>query len=329
MTQLPAKKKSVSVQDVAKSAGVSLGTVSRVINRCPEVASGIRRRVLVASRQVGFVPKTRHKCIAAVLGSKSPFSPIGYINVVISFLAQYLASFGYKLELIDQHNVQDAYEAHIDGVLGLVFDGSILEVEKMPNLPVMTFNCPLREYGIHSVAFDHYRQGIIGTEYVIKMGHSRIGFIENEDSNWASRERLNGYKKVLNENSIPFDAEKLGYARSQQLYDIIARFRKKGITVILNFGEDVSLEIFHLLKNVFQMHIPDDISLVTAETLPIFRYLSPPQTIIRQPFDELARIGAEKIVSLCIDASGGEILDIKLQSEIVIGDSVKQITPDG
>src|ERR1700733_5164163 len=86
----------VSVTDVAKKARVSVGTVSRVINQHPKVDPVLRRRVQIASRQLGFVPRLQHRCIALVTGRRNPaLPPIGFVSVMTTLISQYLAESRY------------------------------------------------------------------------------------------------------------------------------------------------------------------------------------------------------------------------------------------
>lgn len=327
MEKLIKRNGNARIQDVARLAGVSLGTVSRVVNGYSDVNPELRKRVLISSRRLGFVPKTQHKCIAAVIGRMSPFSPVGYVTTMIALLTKYLAAYQYKLELIDVKDIESAYEPHVDAVLGIVFHEEILSLIDIPNLPILTFNSPLVSNNIHSVAFDHYQQGILATEYLIRKGHRKIAFLENEDSNWGSKQRLEAYKDSLVANGVSFDAELIKYTMNEPLYDILANFKKRSVTAIMNFSEDSCLEVLHILTNILGLSVPEDISVITAETLPIFQYLTPPQTVIKQPFDKLARVGVDSIVELCkkSDSSQEEIIDTKLRSELIIRDSVKKI----
>lgn len=308
-------------------AEVSLGTVSRVVNRYADVNPQLRKRVLLASRRLGFVPKTQHKCIAAVVGRISPFSPVGYVTTMVALITKYLSAHQYKLELIDVNDIDYAYEPHVDAVLGIVFHEELLSLVDIPNLPIMTFNSPMVSHGVHSVCFDHYQQGMLATEYLIKMGHRKIAFLENEKTNWGSMQRLAAYKDALRANGLTVNPELIRYSMDEPLYDILAYIQRRGVTSILNFSEDSCLEALHILTNILGVSVPDDISVITAETLPVFQYLTPPQTVIKQPFEELARVAVDKIVELCrrSGSSEKEIIDIKLRSELVMRDSVKKI----
>src|SRR5438045_8991654 len=90
-----------SITDVAKRARVSVGTVSRVINQHPKVDPALRRRVQIASRQLGFVPRLQRNCIALITGRRNPTLPIRYVSAMTSLVSQYLADSPCALELVD------------------------------------------------------------------------------------------------------------------------------------------------------------------------------------------------------------------------------------
>src|SRR5581483_6435582 len=149
----------VSITDVARRARVSVGTVSRVINQHPKVDPALRRRVQIASRQLGFIPRLQHRCIALITGRRNPaMPPIGFVSVMITLISQYLADSRYAVELIDVENLELLYEAHTQGAIGVVFEDRLVEALKIPKLPILTINHPLMKHGIHSVRADHYQQ---------------------------------------------------------------------------------------------------------------------------------------------------------------------------
>ncbi|WP_432797146.1 LacI family DNA-binding transcriptional regulator [Poriferisphaera sp. WC338] len=314
---------SISIADVARHAEVSIGTVSRVINRHPSVASELRRKVLVSSRELGFVPKVARRCIALVTGRHSPGLPIGYVSVMTSLVSQELASRGYAVELIDIANLELAYESHVDGVIGIVFDKRLVELRAIPNLPMVTINKPLIEHGIHGVYADHYQQAVDACRHLIERGHDKIAYLEIESNEWGSQERLRGYRDALEDAGLPFDAERVCYTSEQPIYDILSRWCQKGMTGLLNFSEDVGLEVLHILGNVLGKKIGKDISTISLEDFPVYQYLTPPQTVVRQPLAKLAKLAVEHVLQPVSEAA--DIANVQLPTELVIRDSVATI----
>jgi len=323
-------RRDVSVTDVAEHAKVSVGTVSRVINRHPDVNPELRKRVLMSSRRLGFVPKVEHRCIAVITGRMSPVSPVNYVTTMIGLIARELAARKYTMELVDVENLDLAYQAHVQGVIGVVFDERFASLTTIPNLPIMTLNWPMLERGIHSVATDHFQQSFLATEHLLDRGHRQIAYLENEGGVWGSDQRLEGYRAALEKAGVPFDPSLVQHLVNQPVYDVLARLVKRGIKAMLNFSEDYCLETVHILTNILGLRIPRDVSVVTMENLPVFQYLTPPHTIVRQPLEEMVRLAVEKMTGLCEfeGAERRELVNVMLPNELIERDSVAR-TEDG
>lgn len=312
----------ISITDVARHAEVSIGTVSRVINRHPSVSPDLRRRVLSSSRSLGFSPKVAHRSIAVITGRHSPALPVGYVGVMTSLVSRFLATKRCLVELIDIENLDMAYETHLDGVIGVVFDDRLAALKSIPNLPVLSINKPLTQENVHSVYADHYQQGAIATRHLIERGHRHIGFLETEADVWGCKERLRGYKDVLAEHALPIEPSLIQYTTEQPVYNTLARWNRRGVSAILNFSEDTCLEVLHILTNVLDLTIGRDISTVTIEDLPIYQYISPPQTVVRQPLEEMARIAVDFMTQACDSPTAPACLDCCLPTELIEHDSV-------
>ncbi|WP_200761303.1 LacI family DNA-binding transcriptional regulator [Poriferisphaera corsica] len=316
----------ISISDVAKHANVSLGTVSRVLNRHPSVGSDLRKKVLASSRSLGFVPKVSHRCVAVITGRYSPAMPIGYVSAMTSLVSQELASRGMAVELIDIGNIELAYEAHIDGVIGIVFDQRLTELTSIPNLPIVSINKPMVEHGIGSVYADHYQQAEMACKYLLQQGHREIAFMEIERGEWGSCERTAAFCDVMNEAGLIVDPSRICYTIEQPVYDILSRWCQRGVTGILNFSEDVSLEAIHILSNVLSKQIGRDISTISLEDVPIYQYLTPPQTVVRQPLAEMAKIAVDNIIKQVEDKDSTQVIDIKLETQLIERDSVVNLS---
>ena len=319
------------VVDVARAAGVSPATVSRVMNRRPDVDGELSRTVLMTSRRLGFVPKVAHQCIAVVASPQSPLEPMGYTNAMIAALTHHLGQRGYTVELVEATELELTYQAHVRGVIAVVSGSELIPLLDIPNLPILTINERMVERGIHSVCTDHCQQGELATSHLLAHGHRHIAFLESTADNWGSRERRTGYELALGTAGLEPDPAMIQYALQRPLYDTLSRWMNTGITALVNFSEHTGLETLHILTNILKLSIPKDISVVTMENLPVFQYLHPPQTVVRQPLDELARVAAETMLELCgrppRDGNGSvrePVTDIILPCELIERESVSR-----
>ncbi len=315
-----------TIVDVARRARVSLGTVSRVINRHPSVTPALRERVLVASRQLGFAPRVQHHAIGVIVGF-NPATLFSASTALVALLMQQLAARDYTMELVDLEDIDLAYEAHVEGIIGVIFDERITKLHRIPNQPVVTINQPMLEQGIHSVCTDHFQQAVLATDHLLQHGHRAIAFLENGPTNWGSQQRLAGYRVSLEKAGVEFDPQLICYAKGDPVYAQLNRLVRRGITGIVNFSEDYGLEVLHVLTHILKLSIPQDISVVTMENQPVFEYLSPPQTVIRQPLEELAKAAVEQVLRLRRTGCerGGTPINIVLPCELIERESVAQV----
>lgn len=319
---------STSILEVARHADVSAGTVSRVFNRHPSVGSDLRRRVLKSSRQLGFSPKIAHRCVGIVTGRHSPSFPMGYVGIMTSLVSRMLSDKRHLVELIDIESLDLVYETHLDGVIGIVFDERLAELTSVPSLPIVSINHPMSDQGVSSVYADHYQQGILATQHLIERGHRDIGFLAIQPDEWGSDQRLRGYQDALAEYGIVPEPSRIQYTSTQPAYDILSRWKQRGVTAILNFSEDACMEVLHILSNVLGLSIGKDISTITLEDLPIGQYLSPPQTVIQQPLEQLARMAVDHMIQACASPKPFAPLDCCLPTELTSRDSVARLVPE-
>jgi LacI family transcriptional regulator len=314
--------RSASVTAVAREAEVSLGTVSRVMNGEPSVDAGLRRRVMIAARQLGFVQRASRNYLALIAGRHSPTLPVGYTTIMTSMIERLASKQGFGIE---EENFDEVGQSHIAAVIGVLFTDRIVNLLEVPRLPVITINHPLAARGIHSVYTDHFEQGLVATRHLLEHGHRRIAFLADLPDEWGARERLRGYQAALAEKGLTAAPEWICFTGGTPPHDTVCSWTAKGIRAFLNFSEDTAPQVLHVLQNVLGFKIGSDISTVTLEDFPFYQYFSPPQTVIRQPLEELARTSVQLAVDLvaeCRADQQSQVRDICLHGELVSRESV-------
>lgn len=320
------KTDSPSITRVAEAAQVSLGTVSRVMNGERSVNPDLRMKVLKAARSIGFVPRTQTRRLGVVVGRRNPLIPVGYTYTMTALINEFAYQRGMAVEFFDEANLETACDCGIAAVIGVVFSDKLLDLGGIPNLPVITINHPMAEKGIHSIYTDHQDQGITATQRLLESGHGKIAFLGGLMGEWGVGQRLAGYRAAMAAYNVEGNPGWVRFSDDGPVYDIIQRWIGGGVTAILNFSEDVVAETLHVLSNVLHKRIGVDISTITLEDVPLYQYFSPPQTVIRQPLGELARLAVEKAITLAEnglpEAEKRKVVDICLRGELVERDSV-------
>jgi len=320
------RERAASVTAVARQAGVSLGTVSRVMNGAASVDAALRRRVLIAAREVGFVQRLSRTSLALIAGRHSPTLPVGYTAIMTSLIERFAAREGFGVEVFEEERFEEVAQSHIAAAIGVVFTDQIVDLVEVPRLPVITINHPLVKQGIHSVYTDHCEQGMLAARHLLEHGHRRIAFLADLPDEWGARERLRGYRAAMKAAKAQVQPEWICFTGGQPPHDAVCRWMAKGVTGLLNFSEDTAPQVLHVLQNVLRLNIGREVSTVTLEDIPFYQYFTPPQTVIRQPLEELARTAVRLAVELVAEcrASGRAtaVREVRLHGELVSRESV-------
>ena len=315
-----------SIHAIAHELGIAASTVSRALNGHPAISAKTRARVLEASRRLNFRPRSQLPCVAVVMATGALGMKHNYCTAMLSLLANALTAQGMPLELLDFSDIDRARKLHIAAVISVGANDALLRLRDVPNLPLFTIHCPLREHGIHSAVVDHEQGARIGTEHLLEHGHRRIAFLEWTAHAWGSVERQNGFRKAMAAAGVEVRDDAFYFlSRDGQLYDILRRIKDGGFTAFLNLDETATMEAPHILSKVMGLTLPRDLSMVCIESHNAHAYLAPPQTIIHQPLDEVVIAVAKAIKEMVEHGAPAEPLDIRVDSTLIVRESVASI----
>lgn len=201
-----------NIREVAALAGVSIATVSRVVNATGPVAGETRDRVLVAIEQLGYsrdgVARSLRLGKTATVGAVLSDFGNPVVSAIFRAATETLASAGY-LTLVAQSvssgardvDVVDAMlERRVDGLLWSVSDEGDREVRSAvarSSVPIVLVERRMEVLGVDSVVADHYGAMVEAVEELVKVGHKCIGIIPGARGQWPRRERLRAFWDVL------------------------------------------------------------------------------------------------------------------------------------
>jgi LacI family transcriptional regulator len=325
------RTRAVTIKDVAAEAGVSLQTVSRVINDGPNVRPAIRQRVQQAIDKLGYVPSLAARKMG---GSKSYLllalndrdrtiegwrsgDGTDWVDQMLLGGMLKCAEHGYRMifELVDTHsaNVERAIDAalsalHPDGVILTPPHGENVAITSLLVRKKIAF---ARIGSTHdgdgfAISMDDGRAAAAATEHLISIGHRRIAFITGSSEYALSADRLEGYRSALADSAI--DAQDSLVVQGDFTFDSGARAARqllsmaKPPTAILASSDQMALAALHVarLKGV---DVPRQLSIVSFDDTPIVKFSSPKLSAIRQPIAPMA----EKAAELLIRANNGEV----------------------
>jgi LacI family transcriptional regulator len=313
-----------SIYDLAEKTGVSVGTVSRVLNNRQGVAADTRKIVLEAARLAKFKPRMagRQTTVAVVSDRVQYVTFGGYLSWLITYVVDALVTHDIAVELYTEHNINTLGQRLVDGVLAMTCDYSTeMKIRSLQDVPVVFLNrADLPEYS--SVVSNHYQSGVLATEHLLDRGHERIAFLAEADD-WGGMERIRGYKDSLAKRGIPPADSLIAISEHRPLYGVLQKLMEQKPTAIFLAGEDIALESTYILTNTLGLRIPDDVSIIGVECPKVSQFLTPPHTTVYQPIPQLATQAME-VLTKVIHGDETTPRTVVLDCSLIVRDSVKQ-----
>ena len=298
------KNKRPTIYDLAKLAKVSPGTVSRVLNNKDKVNPKTRARILELAHEIGLKPRAsaRSKEVAVITEPHFTDRFRGYASLLTSHVAFALSEQNVGM-LLPSDPIKQLPDYFIDGVIAITYEPDIQamlkEVEKkVPVVYLDNFEATEAQFVIRS---DHYQSGYKAAKYFIERGMEKLAFISGDTI--SAKVRLKGYVDAISEANLPLD-NRLQVLRKEEesLYMVVNRVVKNGADALYTPGTSMQgIEALHILRNVMNLNIPEDISLVGGENAGISMFQHPPMTTLSEPLEEMAKAAVDMVLALSED----------------------------
>lgn len=294
----------VGIRDVAKLAGVSTGTVSRVLNDHPSVTDELRARVRSIIEQLGYMPdpsaRSMRSKVSRLIGIIIPDLTNPFFSELVQSAEQAAAKHGYNIIVMTSFDRAAKEADRIGQLTSRKVDGIILvpsndfHTLKVPKgLPIVIVDRLLPGYS--GIAADH-RSGVrLGVEHLVKLGHHRIGFISGPKSSVPANDRLQGYldaMKSANNGSqsaaqliaeAAFDYES---GRSAGNY-LLARARHERPTAVFASSDQQAIGCMRAAHDL-GIPVPAALSIVGFDGIPLASMTTPRLTTVKQPIQQIA-----------------------------------------
>ncbi len=321
-----------TIRDVAKRAGVGVGTVSRVLNNSPAVSETTRGKVQSAIEALNFSPSlaarrlSRGKTMA--IGVIVPFftnpSVVRRLQGIVSVLS--VSKYDLVLFDIEKVNQRDSFLRTIpqrkmaDGLLLVSLTPTDADVEQFSLANVPTVLVDAYHPALNHVRVDNIAGGYQATKYLIELGHHKIGYISDyldDPFNSPVRDRFTGYKQALAEAGIEFRAEyhcedRHGRFQAQQMTHNLLTLPDPP-TAIFAYSDTQAIGVIEAAQEL-GLSVPDDLSVIGFDNIEAAEYLH--ITTIRQALFESGVQGAELLLSL-MQTPTSEPQEILLPTELI------------
>jgi LacI family transcriptional regulator len=303
-----------TVKDVAREAGVSLGTVSRVLAKNTTVNERIRQRVEQVIETLGYSPSSLGRSLrlnkSDIIGLVIPDITNPFFSDLAKHLEILASAAGYSVLLANTHDDPQAEKTQIQSLLGKVPAGIViapvsgsLVSEKLPrDLVCVTIDRPMKGHPLVSV--DNIEGGRLAAAHLLDLGHRRIGYISGPGSTEVSLQRLSGFKDEIAKASTEIDVEvelavvegqfdyKSGEEMGRTLLSVAAGMRP---TAIATANDQQAIGLLRCSRDM-GINVPGDLSIVGFDDIPLASLVLPRLTTIRQPIQEIAEIAMQAVL---------------------------------
>ena len=333
----------VTLAVVATAAGVSVATVSKVVNGRPDVSAATRARVLELLRQHDYGRNRdslrAHPTLEMYVGAGrlTPFGAEileGVLDAAAAADVDVVVSAGNRLATARAprewaHGLVTAGRLAVIGIANRLTDEQVMALERvrMPLVVVDPQNTPPSVAAI-SVRAANFDGGRAAAQHVVRLGHRRIAFLGGPASAGSSRARLHGYRSVLEEAGLPvpaglirhaddFDYDK-GIVAGGALLDLPGR-----PTAVLAANDELAAGVIEAARRR-RLVVPDELSVVGFDGTPIATLTSPPLTTVRQPLPEMGAVALRTALRL----AAGEKADsshVELATQLIIRESTRRL----
>lgn len=309
-----------TIHEVARRAGVGVGTVSRVLNGSPSVRDGTRARVQQAINELDYRPShvARNLSLGRTLmiGVLVPFVTHRSAVERIRGMVERIASVPYDLALFDLESPSHRDElfrkvadrSRIDGLLVVSIPPHDAEVERFARARLPVVLVDTRHPRLPHVVVEDRRGGQLAVEHLLEMGHRRIGFVGDlPDERFgfrASLDRLDGYRAALSAASLPIDERlvrqtEFGHEQAGAAAADLLRSTTPP-TAIFATSDTQALGVIDAAARA-GMRVPDQMSVIGFDDIDIARYAG--LTTVRQPLRDTGACGVEALLELLADTT--------------------------
>jgi len=324
----------VTMSDVAREAGVSLMTVSRVVNDKQDVSAATRQRILRVIEQLGYRPSGIARGLATqrtrTLGLVVPDIANPFFSDLARGAEHEAYAKGYNVFLCNteedtkrEHSVlQSLEDKRVDGV---VLCSSRLGHDELRaaldyHSAVVLVNLPLHEDHVGSVLVDDVTGGYIATRHLLQAGHRTVGFLAGPPASQSGRQRAKGYRAALTAAELPYNAEWVRHC-----FPMVQGAQETACALLKDHSELTALFCYNDLVAVGVLQactalgcrVPDDLAVVGFDDIALAALVTPPLTTCRVPRYELG-VQAMRLLLDHIDGCPGECKEVILQPELII-----------
>jgi LacI family transcriptional regulator len=324
----------VTIQDVAKTAGVSVSTVSRVLNGKADVSSETQERVRSVIEDLGYTTNLAARSMRSsknnLVGLIMPDIAYPFAVEVMRGANQAIAESEFDLLLYTTGDVYKSGRAshekkYVSLLNNSITDGCIIVApvtgEFSTEAPIVSIDPVMSNPNYPSVHATNYKGAMEAMNYLLELGHRRIGFISGRAELESATRRLKGYREALENAGVPFDDKliasgdyttKTGAGCARELLSL-----DDPPSAIFASNDQTAMGVFQVAEEL-NLRIPEDLSVIGFDNIMESKYLK--LTTVDQFIYEMGYVATQMLIKL-INGEELESQTYKMQTKLIIRDS--------
>ncbi len=324
-----------TMEDVAKMAGVSVSTVSHVINGTRFVRKETKERVLEAMRVLDYYPNYAARSLRSqksrLIGVLMPDITNSFYMRVVSGIEKVMRANGYSLMVCNSDDNLQLEQEHLKILKAQSIEGLIMRAtpddhsflrEFEEHYPIVFVDC--KPFGYphgDRVVVDNERVSYEAVSFLIQKGHRRIGMIKGIAGLTTSEERLAGYERALSEYGIPIDEEliKVSNSRIESGHELMLELLEQGMTAVFAGNNVLTMGAMKAIKEK-GLRIPEDVAIIGFDDEEWCVITDPPLTVVYQPAPRIGEMAAELLLARINDKQR-DFQEVCLDCKLVIRQS--------
>lgn len=328
----------MTMKDIAKMAGVSQSTVSRVFSGNPSVNPEVKLKVIELAKEYNFKPNV---IAQNLVGSKSmligviiPTISNPFFSDVVMSIEREASKYGYSIILCNSEEALDKEKKYVgilnsynvDGMMIVPADGADKYFQSLMNskIPIVVFTQDIQ--GFSSVSTSHKNAGREVARHLYNMGYSKFAFVGK-----AVDDKEAGFREELENNGVDIDKDYtlIDYKKFNTINIDLRQYindssENEGIG-IFTINDETALKVLHMLKEM-DVKMPDKVALVGFDNTFISKEVNPPISSVAQPLDEIGKQAVEIMINKINKSDIKKETHVILEPRLVVRESSMKIT---
>ena len=332
-------KTNVTIKDVAKKAGVSISTVSRVINDSKPVTDEVKQKVLDVIKETGYVPNPLARSLVTkkrqLIGVIIPEVSDSFVSELVNGIEEVAKMYDYDILLANTYSDKEQElksinllrAKQVEGIVMMSWkvDEEHLEFIQNCRIPAVYVSKTARNYDVYSVSISNTNATYDMTKYLIDKGHKKISFImTSEDDTVLEAERYLGFEKAMKDNNLEIDKSLVknagttydyGYEKMKEILD-----EGNVPEAVFVTGDEAAIGALNAICDA-GYRVPEDISVAGFNDAKIAAMYRPKLTTVHQPLYDMGAVAIRMVIKM-IDKEVLENKKVELPYRIVERESV-------